>query len=1215
MGLSSDLISQFVKITQDKQETKKETTAYGKIIKQGDKAYVQLDGSDLLTPITTTTVVKDDDRVLVTIKDHTAIVTGNITNPSASDGDVQTVKEEVTEIGNKISEFEIVIADKVTTEQLEAEIAKIDKLIADEIDAVNGKFETIEAKVADIDTIKADIIEVNQKITAHEGEFTTIRGEIADFKNATIEDLDAISGEFHDLSSDYASFKQTTTNTLIANEASITELETKKLDTETAEIKFANIDFSNIGEAAIENLFSDSGIIKDLIMSDGKVTGELVGVTIKGDLIEGNTLKADKLVIKGEDGLYYKLNVDALGETTASSDKKYQNGLDGSVIVANSITAEKIAVDDLVAFKATIGGYHIDDHALYSGVKNSIDNTTNGVYLGDDGQFAVGNSNNFLKFYKDAEGNYKLEIKANNIKFGSTGETIEETIKDLVKSTEVQYYLSNSPTELSGGTWQNTAPEWVNGKYMWSRTKLTRQSGTVQYVPSENGTCISGAQGPQGEKGDKGDKGDTGAQGLQGLQGPQGEQGIPGPKGDPGEDGATGAQGPKGDTGETGPQGPKGDKGETGDQGPQGEKGETGAAGKTSYFHIKYSSVANPTSSSQISETPSTYIGTYVDFTEADSTDPKKYTWSRFEGAQGAKGDQGIAGTNGEDGKTSYLHIAYATNSTGTAGFSTTDSTNKTYIGQYTDFTQADSTDPSKYSWTKIKGETGAKGDKGDTGATGAQGPKGDKGDTGETGNGVESTSVTYQASTGGTTIPTGNWLSTIPTVAAGSYLWTRTIINYTDGSDSISYSVGKMGNTGTTGPKGDKGDKGDPGQNGSDGKGITSAVTTYQAASSGTTIPTGEWSSAVPVTTADKPYLWSRTITTYTDESETVAYSVGSTPEGIVIGGRNLFLNSGDLEKAEPGLLGDVTGTIEFGSDTGAPSNNYAAFNYLALNGLDLAGILFKAESYEVNLEKVAKEGDSITVSIWQKFSRDTDNNMEVQCPFLENIVYQIQPKLNSIWQRIVITGTYTKTVSASSPYDTLSVYYGSIYQEGDILYVSSPKIELGNKATDWTPAPEDIDSNIEDTRNDLSTSIDAVNDNLENTVNDFDNKLDEAITTIQTTMETQFSQTNESFEMTFAEIIETITNIDGTVNENYAELVKYIRFVDGTIILGEADNPLQLVLSNDRMSFLQNGEEIAYISDNKLYIYDGEFLNSLTLGRWAFIIEQDGGLSLNYI
>lgn len=977
MGLSSDLISQFVKITQDKQETKKETTAYGKIIKQGDKAYVQLDGSDLLTPITTTTVVKDDDRVLVTIKDHTAIVTGNITNPSASDGDVQTVKEEVTEIGNKISEFEIVIADKVTTEQLEAEIARIDKLIADEIDAVNGKFETIEAKVADIDTIKADIVEVNQKITAHEGEFTTIRGEIADFKNATIEDLDAISGEFHDLSSDYANFKQTTTNTLVANEASITELETKKLDTETAEIKFANIDFSNIGEAAIEKLFTESGIIKDLIMSDGKVTGELVGVTIKGDLIEGNTLKADKLVILGEDGLYYKLNVNALGETTASSDKKYQNGLDGSAIIANSITAEKVAVDDLVAFGATIGGYHIDTHSLYSGTKNSINNTTRGVYLGDDGQFAVGDSNNFLKFFKDSEGNYKLEIKASSIKFGASGTTVEEVIDNLVKSTEDEYYLSTSLETLEGGSWQNTAPVWSEGKYIWTRTKIIKQDGTVEYKPSENGACISG----------------------------------------------------------------------------------------------------------------------------------------------------GSNGAPGEDGR------------------------------------------------------------------------------------GIESTTITYQASTSGVDIPTGEWLSSIPNVPDGQYLWTRTVITYTDETSTTSYSIGKIGNDGADGTPGADG------KPGADGVGIQSTEITYQASNSGTTIPTGEWSSIIPSTTADKPYLWTRTVITYTDETTSTAYAVGATPEGIVIGGRNLFLNSGDLEKAEPGLIGDVTGTIEFGSDTGAPSNNYAAFNYLALNGLDLAGILFKAESYEVNLEKVAKEGDSITVSIWQKFSRDTDNNTEVQCPFLENIVYQIQPKLNSIWQRIVITGTYTKTVSASSPYDTLSVYYGSIYQEGDILYVSSPKIELGNKATDWTPAPEDIDSNIEDTRNDLSTSIDAVNDNLENTVNDFDNKLDEAITTIQTTMETQFSQTNESFEMTFAEIIETITNIDGTVNANYAELVKYIRFVDGTIILGEADNPLQLVLSNDRMSFLQNGEEIAYISDNKLYIYDGEFLNSLTLGRWAFIIEQDGGLSLNYI
>ena len=171
--------------------------------------------------------------------------------------------------------------------------------------------------------------------------------------------------------------------------------------------------------------------------------------------------------------------------------------------------------------------------------------------------------------------------------------------------------------------------------------------------------------GEKGEKGDKGDKGEQGIQGLQGIQGEKGEQGIQGPKGD------------------------------------------TGADGKTSYFHIKYSAVENPTSSSEMSETPLAYIGTYVDFTEADSTDPTKYTWSRFKGIQGEKGEQGIPGI-GQDGRTSYLHIAYATSADGSEGFSISESANKTYIGQYTDFVSTDSTDYTKYAWTKIKGEMSA---------------------------------------------------------------------------------------------------------------------------------------------------------------------------------------------------------------------------------------------------------------------------------------------------------------------------------------------------------------------------------------------------------------------------------------------------------------------------------------------------------------------------
>lgn len=167
-----------------------------------------------------------------------------------------------------------------------------------------------------------------------------------------------------------------------------------------------------------------------------------------------------------------------------------------------------------------------------------------------------------------------------------------------------------------------------------------------------------------------------------------------------------------GKNGVNGLDGLQGEKGEQGVPGKDGKDGTNGVDGKTSYFHIKYSSVANPTSSSQMTKTPSTYIGTYVDYEPNDSTDPKKYTWSKFEGADGK---DGIAGTNGTDGKTYYLHIAYANSADGKTGFSVPDGTNKLYIGQYTDTTKTDSTDPTKYTWSKIKGETGADGKPGRT--------------------------------------------------------------------------------------------------------------------------------------------------------------------------------------------------------------------------------------------------------------------------------------------------------------------------------------------------------------------------------------------------------------------------------------------------------------------------------------------------------------------
>lgn len=165
-------------------------------------------------------------------------------------------------------------------------------------------------------------------------------------------------------------------------------------------------------------------------------------------------------------------------------------------------------------------------------------------------------------------------------------------------------------------------------------------------------------------------------------------------------------------------------------KGEQGIPGTAGKDGKTTYFHIKYSPVENPTSS-QMSEIPNTYIGTYVDYTEPDSTDPSKYTWYRFKGLQGEQGTQGIPGTNGADGKTSYLHIKYS-NDGGKTFTSNSGEVPGTYIGICTDYNVGDPSSVGSYTWAKIKGDTGSKGDTGATGPTGPQGQTGDAGKDGQ---------------------------------------------------------------------------------------------------------------------------------------------------------------------------------------------------------------------------------------------------------------------------------------------------------------------------------------------------------------------------------------------------------------------------------------------------------------------------------------------------
>ena len=886
MPLSENLKDQFAKmVNADNPKENTDNTVYGtvKVYSDGTKAVV-LDGSNIATPFETVTDAEDGDRVTVTIRNHKAVVTGNLSSPAARTDAVKTNSE-------KIGEFNTVLSNKVDTDELDTQIGRIDILESDNA-TIKQKLTASEGEFKEIKTKQ---LEVEEKVTAAEAEIKTIKSDkidatVVESEYTKTKVFDALAGTVGTLNGDFSNFKNTTTEKLDAQSADIDELNTKKLNSEDADLKYANIDFTNIGKAAMEYFYAQSGLIKNVVVGDQTITGELIGVTIKGDLIEGNTVVADKLVIKGEDGLYYKLNTD--GITTEIEQTDY-NSINGQVIRAKSVTASKIDVKDLVAFDATIAGFKIDDNAIHSIGKESATSGVRGIYLGKDGQMAVGDSNHYIKYYKDTDGSFKLAISAESMEF-SSGTSVKDAIDNInnkvdniksIKNTAVTYQVGDSNTKAPTGTWSPNIPSVPVGKYLWTRTVFTYSDDTIS---TSYGISSMGAK---GEKGD---------------------QGIQGPKGD---------------------------------------------NGRNSYFHIKYSSVANPTSSNQMTETPSTYIGTYTDDIETDSTDPKKYSWTKIKGDTGAKGETGATGpqgpqgadgkgvkstaityqassngttaptgtwnttvpgvsagqylwtrtiitytdnttstlysvsrngtngTNGQNGKSigSVINYYLATNANSgvnasTTGWTTTVqsvSSSKKYlwnyeIVKYTDGTTASTTAPCII---------GSYGDKGATGATGPQGPQGAAGAAGATGNGIKSIVEHYAVSASNTSTPT-SWSNTVPTMTVTNrYLWNYETITYTNNStvDTTKRVIGVYGNTGA------KGDKGATGATGPAGKGIKSTSVTYQAGASGTTAPTGAWSSTPPTTTEAASYLWTRTVITYTDNTTSTSYSVGSTPAGIL--------------------------------------------------------------------------------------------------------------------------------------------------------------------------------------------------------------------------------------------------------------------------------------------------------------------------------------------
>ena len=360
MDLSNDLISQFVKITNDDKKKSSESTVYGTVVEYNGGKYVKIDGSDLLTPVETTADFKSDERVTVMIKNHSATVTGNITSPAANEGTVtEKVTEKVTEAvedveGKVITEVEILIADRVSTEQLDAEVARIDTLIAgkatiEDLEAIDAKIENLE--VGNLEAVNAEI----ENLKAN-------KAEIGDLKatNATIENLDA----------EFADIKTLVNGNLTSDNILSFNLTADKVTVDDAFIKDAMID--NISANKI-----NAGTINTNNVNIQSEDGSLI--------INGSTQQ-----FKDADGnVRIQIGKDSTGDFTFAL---YGADGQGQLINQNGITASAIGdgliVNDMVADNAAISGGKLDISSVITEI-NSDNSTTiksSKIYLNEQGQ-------------------------------------------------------------------------------------------------------------------------------------------------------------------------------------------------------------------------------------------------------------------------------------------------------------------------------------------------------------------------------------------------------------------------------------------------------------------------------------------------------------------------------------------------------------------------------------------------------------------------------------------------------------------------------------------------------------------------------------------------------------------------------------------------------------------------------------------------------------
>ena len=596
---------------------------------------------------------------------------------------------------------------------------------------------------------------------------------------------------------------------------------------------------------------------------------------------------------------------------------------------------------------------------------------------------------------------------------------VNGAISKTAKSLDVMYYLSTSATSLAGGSWSTTAPTWTNGKYMWSKTVTTFVDGSKK---ESSPTCIAGATGANGSAG----------------------------------------------------------------------------KGIKSIVEQYYLSTSNTTQTggSWVTSPPAWANGKYmwtrsiITYTDNSTTTTNPVCVSGSKGDTGAKGDKGATGAKGDTGVgISSVDVEYylSTSATSLAGGSWSTTAPAWVNGKYMWSRTKTVTTTGSTTYSNPVCITGAKGATGDKGATGA---------TGAMGKGISKINNYYlaSASSSGVTTSTSGWTTTIQNISTSKkYLWNYEKITYTDNSTSNTEPV----------IIGVYGDKGATGANGAAGKGIVSITEYYLVSSNATgiTTSTSGWSTTIPSMNTTNKYLWNYEVIKYTDNSTTTgtpkvigvhgatgaAGATGATGQGIASITEEYYLSTSKTSQTggswvttaptwSTGKYMWTRSKIVYKNPTSTAyttpicDSSWEAVNEVQIGGRNL--IIRNNEQVDKMVDGNGSIGNFTGSSLMNDFITVTPNE---ELMFSQEIIGS-----GDNYFRYCFYANDKKTVIRRTPNNS-SKFKETVPSSAYWLRVSydtnnKVKIERGNKATDWSPAPEDVDSSIANVQTQITTTSNKV-------------------------------------------------------------------------------------------------------------------------------------------